>query len=178
MLKELVRKAAADNEALSILIDRFDKLLRKYAKLLAYEDAHADMLVSFIALVKGFNTDHLNTDDEAVIVSYIAVSVKNEYIRLSKDAQKISTTPFSSLDDNFLYYVEVKLAERDNYGLLWDDLQSLLTGHEYEIFCFLARGYSVAEIAKLSDSSRQAVNQAKNRALTKLRNIWNDGDAA
>lgn len=173
-LKELVEKSASDNEAMSILIDKFEKLLRKHARSLRYEDAYDDMLVSFITLIRGFNTDLLDTCNDGAIVQYITVSMKNEFIKLSKRAKQNSTVPFSSLDEPFLYRIEVNSAKADNYSLQWDDLRNLLTVKEFEILRFLESGYSVEEIAKRFNSSRQAVNQSKNRAFQKLRAKWGD----
>lgn len=59
-----------DEQAVMTLVKRFDKLLRKYARFLEYEDAYNDLLLFFIELLHKLkdNTSLLN---DGVIVNYM-----------------------------------------------------------------------------------------------------------
>jgi DNA-directed RNA polymerase specialized sigma subunit len=48
----LARAQQGDDEAMLELINRFQPLLKKYAKKLRYDDAYEDCLLFFIELVK------------------------------------------------------------------------------------------------------------------------------
>lgn len=53
-------------------------------------------------------------------------------------------------------------------------MKTLLTDNEYNILVALYfEQWSVTEIAQRLQKSRQAINQAKNHALDKLRHAWN-----
>lgn len=53
MLIDWIRSAQRDDEdAMLYLITRFEKLIRKYARKLQYEDAENDLILDFIELIK------------------------------------------------------------------------------------------------------------------------------
>ncbi len=53
MLIDWIRSAQRDDEnAMLYLITRFEKLFRKYARKLQYEDAENDLILDFIELIK------------------------------------------------------------------------------------------------------------------------------
>lgn len=103
------------------------------------------------------------------IVSYIAISVKNQYIKLSAK-KSLHTTAFSDLSDSQLYFVDssnatmlpISIEEylpHNNKLTLWE---------RQVVMDFFVNGLSISEIAHMHKKSRQAVNQAKNRGLNKI----------
>ena len=55
MLLDTIRYAKnGSSEAMLELINRFDRVIRKYARLLKYEDAYEDIVVEFIAFIHKF----------------------------------------------------------------------------------------------------------------------------
>ena len=62
------------------MLRRFAKLLNKYARLLNYEDAYNDLMVFFLESLLSDNMKKLIGKPDAVIVHYIAKTIKNEYI--------------------------------------------------------------------------------------------------
>lgn len=133
---------------------RFSGLIRYYAKKLKTDTAEAD-LWGFLWLL--FSREKQPPSD-----NYVAVCLRNEYIRISKNIPKYCALDF-----------EIAASDR---GLdIKIDLKNALlrlTKKEREtIILFYYYGFSVEEIGTLHGVSRQAVNQTKNRALEKLRNL-------
>lgn len=177
MLKDIILNAQAGNDdSILIIVDKFNPLLKKYSYKLSYDDAYNDLLADFLDLIKNIDMSRLRHNCEGVIVSYICKSVYSSYINKSKTNCKYfqSTIPFSGLNENQKYYAELSLStvDRDD-ALLVSSLNEILNQHE---FCIIYKiyflGYSSADIAKSSGTSRQAVNQTKRRALEKLRKAF------
>ena len=60
MLLELIERAKNnDNDAMLELINRFDRVIRKYARLLKYEDAYEDVVMEFIAFIRKFQIENV-----------------------------------------------------------------------------------------------------------------------
>ena len=83
---------------------------------------------------------------------------------------------YSDLNDNELYYIEAISATNDLYQEYELSLiKKILTKQELKAISMIYfTGYTVTEIANFEGTSRQAVNQMKNRALKKLRNTFLD----
>ena len=75
----LVKAQQGDEKAMLELINRFQPLLKKYAKKLGYEDAYEDFLLFFIELVKTIDLKKLNTLKDQTVAAYIKVSVTHFY---------------------------------------------------------------------------------------------------
>ena len=177
MLYELINSVQRDDkEAMTELIDRFQPLLKKYAAKLNYEDAYEDMVLYYIGLIKNINLNQLICTRDEVIVSYINVSIINFYkkkvLKLINSKKEIA---LSDLTEEQMYYVDVKSAVEDETDIFTEfGLKNLLNDNECRvIYLIYVEGYTTAEIARLSNKSRQAVNQLKNRALKKIKNAFN-----
>ena len=77
----------------------------------------------------------------------------------------------SDLSEEQQYYIDVLTARSDNHNLVIDyNTQNILNANENRvIYLSYVEGYSTAEIARMSNRTRQAVNQLKHRALDKLK---------
>ena len=77
----------------------------------------------------------------------------------------------SDLSEEQQYYIDVLTARSDNHNLVMDDnTQNILNANENRvIYLSYVEGYSTAESARMSNQTRQAVNQLKHRALDKLK---------
>ena len=53
-----------------------------------------------------------------------------------------------------------------------DSIKNLNTYEKNIIKMVVLNGYSVSEVAKKTGKSRQAISQVKNRAISKLKNIY------
>lgn len=173
MLRDLVEKAQkGDDVATMELIDKFSLLFKKYARKMNYEDAYEDIMLYFIELVKSLNLNKLSCQKDEVIVSYISVSIRNFY---NKKIQKVIEGKreilFSDLSEEQAYYVEIQTAKEDVENIFIKfGMENLLNENErWVIYLIYCEGYTTADIARLTNKSRQAVNQLKNRALNRLR---------
>ena len=77
----------------------------------------------------------------------------------------------SDLSEEQQYYIDVLTARSDNHNLVMDDnTQNILNANENRvIYLSYVEGYSTAESARMSNQTRQVVNQLKHRALDKLK---------
>lgn len=168
MLSAILSEIPNEGAVLEML-QRFERLLRKCARLLNYEDAYEDLVVFFLELLLNGHTKELIGKNDAVITSYISKAVKNEYIRLSK-LEKTKCKLYSELSEKELFIVDSHLAYYQSEPPNWIIESKGLTRCEKEVLTLLfEREMSIDEIAKLKGKTRQAVNQTKLRALAKLR---------
>lgn len=169
MLSDILAKVP-DEDAVLEMLRRFDRLLKKYARILDYEDAYNDLVLFFIELIQGKGIKNVCKKDDGIIVNYIVTSVRNHSLRVSNGC-KLRTSPLSTLSDEQRYTIESKMSyiqdepitDYWSSGLLTEAEENVLRLH-YEF------GYSVSDISEMTKTSRQSVNQTKIRALNKLRN--------
>ena len=114
----LARAQQGDEEAMLELINRFQPLLKKYAKKLRYDDAYEDCLLFFIELVKTMDLKKLNTMQDQSIAAYVKVSVTHFYSKKTRRIfEKEREIAFSDLTEEQRYYVETKNAKRDEQNI-------------------------------------------------------------
>ena len=131
------------------------KLVEHYNRKLAEDDGALSELL--------FN---LVNSEKELSNRYAAVSLRNEYIRLSKAKQKRA--------EIFTEYGENNGATSPDIDLKLDIKAALLRLSDKERDTVLMRyywGFSVAEIAALNGVSRQAENKRLKIALDKLRGL-------
>ena len=165
---------SGDNEAMLELIRRFNPLLRKYAKILASEDAYSDLLCDFIEMIRKLKISRLRNKADGVFVTYIGVAMKHSYLRRRKAlTHVVSTLAFSDLSE-----AEVDLYEEVNLGLdkYFDDeipRVKAMTDKEADVLRMLyIQGKSVGSVASEKNFSRQAVSRTKKSALDKLKRLY------
>lgn len=163
-----------DHDAMMEIIERFDRLLRKYARLLRYEDAYEDLVVELIDFIQKFQPDHLTQKNDGAIVNYMCTAIYNKYIALSKRQSAIRTleVPVGDLSEEQQHMVERSMTAPANELLdltaylsdkiLTPQQQKIIMLHYYEQL-------PIAEIAAGQGVSRQNVNKAKRTALAKLK---------
>jgi DNA-directed RNA polymerase specialized sigma24 family protein len=177
MLVDIIIQAqTGDNEASLFLLEKFKPLLKKYTYRLKYDDAYNDLLLDFYELIKNINTGSFYETCDGSIVSYIQKSTYSHYIDRSK-SNKIhnkAIVTFSQLSENENHYLEAASASFDDYSeLLILNLDKILNHYELLIIYWIyVLGYSSTDIAQIKGTSRQAINQTKNRALKKLKNAF------
>lgn len=171
------RSQGGDGDATLLLIEKFNPLLKKYAYKLSYDDAYNDLLLNFIELLHNMQIENIHNKSEGSVISYICTSVHSSYVKRLIEVKRLrNLILYSDLNDNELYYVESISATNDvyqEYELSF--IKNILTKQELTVICMIYfTGYTVTEIASFYGTSRQAVNQMKNRALKKLRNAFSD----
>lgn len=175
MLYEIICRAQnGDKEAMQELVDRFTPLMRKRANKLGYEDAYEDIRLFFIELIYSMKLEKIRLKEDGGITSYINVSVNNFYNKETAKSDKWKKEiVVSALPAEQEYYVEKKLSKEDKINIFMElNMEEKLAPNEYKIiYLIYIEGYSVAEIARDTNKTRQAVNQLKNRVLKKIKDM-------
>lgn len=173
LIDQITRAREGNPDDIESLITKFDPILKKYSRKLFWEDAYNDMIVEFIDLIHKFPIQNLRSKDDGVLVNYIAQSVRNVYLALLRDFFN-SPQEVTSLDEatealklETIAYVDKR--EEDNF----QDLLALcpdLTEKERAVLTQIYYwGYTSVEIAASLSTSKQNINQIKQRGLKKLR---------
>lgn len=159
-LFELVKtiQTKGNENAMLKLIKEFQPLIKKYSYLVDYEDSESELTLTFIETLYKIPINNPKFKQDKYIISYINKSIRNKYIYLSKNRNKI-------------YYYEspinldiTQTPYQTNIGnkLFINDLLLTLTKREREIINLkYFKEYSDIEISKKFGISRQAVNKTK-----------------
>ena len=170
-----IRRSKKDEICLNYLIDKFNPLLRKYAYHLVYEDAYCDLRLDFIEMIVKIDLNTLHRADDIAMLAYIRNVIKNSYIKRSKafNIHKNNTVYIDEVIAEQLPDSRSELSLNSLFeGVDRDSLRKELTDFEFEIIKLIYwDGYNGAEIARFKNITRQAVNQARRRAIEKLRNL-------
>ena len=170
LLNKIIEAQNDHEEKLTVLIENFTPLLKKYASRMNYEDAFADLRLEFIEIILGIDPKRFVSYKEAQMLSYIKISVRNAYIRLSKIKCEREKNSFLVEDIRD----EIEKSQTDNYERIFlYDIKKYLSDSEFDViykhfFC----GITINDIALLRGVSRQAVNQIKTRAINKLSKVF------
>lgn len=171
MSKKIIGKVKkyrnGDSDSLIEIIDLFNPILIKYSILLDGEDTKQDLIIHLIKVLNTAKFYDENLCEDKLIFSYILKSIKHEYIRLSKNKNKISSNEMElNLD------IEIAYDGFENEFELLDMFKILSEKEAYIIKLIYIYYLSVSEVAEYMKISRQAVNQAKNRAIKKIKNLY------
>lgn len=153
------------------LLEMFDRLLKKYARMLGTEDAYEELRLFFLELLYKLKEKEICTDSNGAIVNYISKSVRNQYIALSKARNNRMECSFADVSEEQMLALEsISYSDKGDDISFYFPAGNTLTEREHTILrMFYADQYTIEEIAKQLTISRQAVNQAKNRALERIR---------
>lgn len=177
-LDMIIQSQLGNQQAFLELVEKFKLLLRKYANLLNYEDAYNDLVLDFLVLIKKINITQLRQINEGSIIVYIQKSLKNCYVKRSKSNQIYAGKNlfFCDLTGNQIVETSLKLAINDKDEMENYFIRKSLKETEYlVIYLYYYYGFSVQEIAKIKNVSRQAINQTKKKALKKLQSLYKSG---
>ena len=145
----------------------FYPLLVHYGSKIGDEDAIQDLTVFFMELLFKIDLDRFRMDDGEDLQRYIAVAIRNRYIAMSKERQKIRQTEITLCE-----YIAGSKEDTDTRIALQSALAALSEAQRRVLLLRYYYGYRDAEIADLLQISRQAVNRQENRALKALRNTF------
>ena len=160
-----------DKEAMLELIQKFSPLFRKYARKLNYEDAYEDIILFYMEMIRSVNLERIVSLEDGAVISYINVSIINYYNKRVRQIIRCEKeVALSDLTEEQKYYVEARAAKLNQTDFFAElGIKSLLSEKEYQIiYQIYEEGYTAAEIARISQQSRQSVNQLKQRALKKI----------
>ncbi|GFI16016.1 hypothetical protein IMSAGC009_01177 [Lachnospiraceae bacterium] len=173
MLFKLIERAQKNDKlAMLEMIERFKPLLKKYAAKLKYEDAYDDILLYFIERIKNFNLEKQICRNDEAVASYMKVCIKNFCNKKGKESAKSKNEiVLSALTQEQAYYAEVELSKEDKEDIFMElGIKNLLNEEEARmLYMVYIEGYTITEIARSCNKTRQAVNQFKNRVLRKVK---------
>ncbi|MEW4328798.1 sigma factor-like helix-turn-helix DNA-binding protein [Rossellomorea marisflavi] len=167
-LYELVKEVKNGDEKRSMeLLEVFNPLINKYGRLLNGEDTRQDLRFHLLQTTKRLSIQQFKVKSDKVIFSYLAKTVKYEFIRLSKiNRKKINF-------EQSLEIVDYDDAKNLNSEIELYEMMDVLSKQEsFIIECLYIHCLSATELAQYMKISRQAVNQAKNRALEKIKRLY------
>lgn len=166
-----------DNCAFDLLCKKFNPLLKKYSRLLLYDEAYEDLLYCFILCIYKIPINEESfINNNATILSYIKVTIKNQYIFLSKKHTK-SMRYTCSYDSLLIEFSD----NNDSHNQIQDklylfELKRYLNNNEINLvnLKFILQ-YSDSEIAEVYHISRQAVNKRLCKLKIKIKDLYLKG---
>lgn len=161
----LLFRNGEDNSFFAIYKE-FEKLIKVYSK--QNEDWEQELTVFFIELLKTIDLSKFQKDDTISIHKYIAVSIRNKYIAISKNTQLYTQNIY---DEDF-FEVFFVYHDKSNQKIEVQDMFNRLPLKQRNVTIYhFIYGYSIAEISKLLKISRNATNNLKIRGLKKLKEM-------
>ena len=172
MNKELIFKIIDvkknnNNEGILDILAIFENIINKYSRKLNGEDTKQDLYVFLIKLIKNIDELSIVNYEDKQVLFYFSKALKNEYIRLSKKNDRRKNNEDYNCEEIVGSYNFIE----SNIEVL-DSIKNLNTYEKNIIKMVVLNGYSVSEVAKKTGKSRQAISQVKNRAISKLKNIY------
>ena len=141
----------------------FERLLICFCFRLGDDDAMQELTLFLLELIDSLDTGKFERDESQTVKRYIAVSLRNRYIALSRQRSNIR------MMSNELYEgLAVNLPEAEQIELRQalkrlPDKERLVIAYRYFY------GYSTQEIARRLCMTRQGVNRIKKRGLMMLK---------
>lgn len=182
MKERILAYRAGDVKACEEVIKRFTRLIQVYSYRLNYEDAYSSMVLRLLEILNAIDLDRFD-DVNHSIQKYIARSIHNEYIHISKKQQeemkriKYSVEDCLQSDNPGLTRIMFNYIDIFEKGRLFlqEALSKVTPSQRVVLVYFYIYGYTIAEIGKMLGVSRQSVNGLRLRALYRLRNIYGGG---
>jgi RNA polymerase sigma factor (sigma-70 family) len=173
ILDDIILAKQGDSRAIEHLVDKFSPLIKKYGRKLLQEDGYNEMVLAFLELINKIEPDKLHRTSDDALVTYIAQSMRNSYLYLQGKFFKRPQESFS-LDDateqqklDFSVYLDVQ--EEQAFLDLLRLCPSLTENERFVLKMVYYQGYSCADIARKMSTSKQNINQIKQRALKKMK---------
>jgi len=156
----------------------FSPLLKKYARHLGYEDAYFDLQLSLFECLLKADLNKIQNRSDGAMVNYINNIIVHSYWSFSKRHRQYCEAHLFIIDVPETAFLLCELYENMIHVDCYSEtskqvIKENLTEKEYEIIILhYYHGYTISEIAKLKNVSRQSINQGKVRALEALRGVY------
>jgi len=150
------------------IIRKFNPLIKMYTKKLAYDGAETDMIIDLLEIIDKYPF-HRDEISESNFLAYVAVSMKNKYIKLSKKHGEILNNEVELTEG---VYKDTSINSDPENATIFKLLLEELTVHQRKVIEDLyLNGYSEKELAAKYNVSHQAINKIKWKALQKLKEL-------
>jgi len=168
ILLGLIRRFKAyDSAAFSEIYDDFKGLIIFYSGKLADEDASQELTIFLLELLYSIDLTAFKADNSDGLRRYIAVSLRNKYIYLSREKQRYGIL-CNQLYENNAFFTETT----DEKISIYEALNTLSKRQRLIMIYKYIYNYSDVEIADMLNISRQAVNRLKNRSVASLKQFY------
>lgn len=147
----------------------FGRLIKVYGARIKDDDGAEELTLFLLELMYDIDTDRFKPDSTDTLCRYIAVSLRNKYIILSKKADRRLLESCELFD-----FSGAKYGEQDTKIALADGLKMLSDRQRQAVIGRYIYGFSDAEIAEMLCITRQAVHGLELRALSILRSYWEE----
>ncbi len=147
----------------------FERLIKLYGARIEFEDAKEELTVFLLELIYDIDTERFAPNCSDTLCRYIAVSLRNKYIILSKKADRLRLESCELFD-----YSGAQYGEQDTKIALADGLRLLSDKQRQSVVFRYIYGFSDAEIAQMLSVTRQAVHGLQLRALDILRRYYGE----
>lgn len=160
------------------LIDIFRPRIYFYLNRLKNYEFYGDFIADLMIVIKKIPIYSMRIVDERAIYSYIYKAIYNSYIAISKRNSKwrnetccdnIVEISDAVVDNTDVLLVSDELSVID---ILSDSRCQLSDLEKNVLYLHFGSNHSIVEIADKLHISRQAVNKAKNRGLSKLKAMY------
>lgn len=144
----------------------FEGLIVHYGRKIG-EDGCSELVLFLLELIHSLDTEKFIPDESEALQRYIAVSLRNKYILLSKRAQARLRISNELCEESAKYIIEpdIGISLRDALSTVSERQRTVLI---YRYFY----GFSDAEIAELLGITRQAVHQLELRGTAELKKYY------
>lgn len=170
LLRLIERFRLNDMEAFPLIYNEFQMLIHFYSGNIGEEDASQELTVFLLELLYELDISKFKPDTSQGLKRYIAVSLRNKYIAISKEKQKNEILLLQLYDDDIFY------SDGGENNIFVKEILAKLSHKQRLIIIYkYIYNYSDAEISVLLNISRQAVNRLKNRGIENLRKFYLQG---
>ena len=168
LLIELIKKFKnQDMNAFTLIYDKYKRLIYYYSAKTRDDDTPQELTLFLLELLYSIDTDRFKLDMSDSLHKYIAVSIRNKYIYISKELQ-LKQKFLNEIYDAEFY----TLASLDESLFVTEALSQLTLKQRLIIIYKYIHCFSDAEIADKLKISRQAVNRLKNRGINTLKEFY------
>ncbi len=160
-------KKGDKNKFLDILL-KFDPLLNKLQRNSCYEDMKNELTLFLFILLDKIPIELVNLKNDRYIISYIAKSIKYQYIHINKIHQNKNNNTLYLNEDVF----NIGYTEDLSNIILNDIIKSLTIKEQNVIKNIYLNNKSESEVGRKLGVSRQAIHKTHVRALNKIKKIY------
>lgn len=167
---ELIKRFQEGEKGAALLVlDKMKPRIRKYARMLEYEDAFYDLQLFVLECIAKIKTEEIDNVSDGAMVNYLYTSMYHKYVSVSKLLKEENKLRIVKPDNNNADSNTIG-CEDDYSELFLYSISKLLTDRETAVIEGLYfRNMSVNEIADKRDLSNWNAYKIHDKALKKLK---------
>jgi RNA polymerase sporulation-specific sigma factor len=173
--EELVKLSSSDRRAVSVLISRYSEKIWTKAYLMSNSPADADDfaqegLLGFLNAISKYNPQR---NAKFSTFAEICVINKMKTILNRNSDNAVPTDEFQINEDTAVSDTpETIFMRKEHLVELYDEINSILSKREWDIFSLFLKGCSYRQIADELEISTKSVDNAIQRIRKKLKTAW------